>query len=852
MDALDSIDDATDLAADMASPKAENELQTLPTNPPGGLSGILTFKVVSAHNLVTNRWMGKINGKVYLTAGRTVKKSHVAKGQGPNPVWDEEEWEFDLEPHDSTMSLRVFDDHMISPALIGYCVHYVTDFQNCQLPTRYELHLIDNLSAPVGTVMVDAHYKGDKGPTSISGLTAASKVLFSGYLESFTANEFLSKWKRKMTSEQELQRRWATFFYIVAVGSGDASTGLFLFTQDSPASEVRGYFNLAKYHCNCKPISCPRGEDPSFKYLQLVQNPDRKTEMPLIVRCALRDPAQRKILSNFTAACNERIRKANPFAVQYVRAFDREMFEVSNSNSSIEDDIPLSFVGYVTRYMKEMRGGIPQVGKKREEDRENLFVYLQEMLDEVLASTAMDENCYRCARTFSGFAAAVTRELMQTSEPPLPKSIEATIPGGALVWDHLQCLQEYQVRQLVEFCVFQDRHDSSVFSTWAQELPEVRALQRRVDANKVEFARDLEYHDLGKTKWLHQIRNAGSGKRYDDVDSLAGLFMPGLDLIQAMGTARSMSQKVRMWAEALVTCTGIVNSTNGVDNPIGAEDVPSLVLFLTCAVNDSTMKINGGIAAQAKLTNLFCLDSMATDEERYGLPVAGVYVDVGDQYAFNAEKRAMSPQFSLLWLDDVLVMIADDDDMSAGVSPRVQQALNSPAMRGGVDGLDDIEACFDLRESDWTPQKEGEGALGEAVDLEESLAQQMAETAIQEVAAAEAPQEAAEQVCAEAAASEEAATEEAALEAAAPEEAAEQAPPEEVAAAEAVALEEATATAAVAEAAVVAEAAAAPVEAAAVAEAAVAPEEAAVEAAPAADDQASAKEVRAEEIEPTV
>eukprot|EP00656_Telonema_subtile_P050144 TRINITY_DN6415_c0_g1_i3.p1 TRINITY_DN6415_c0_g1~~TRINITY_DN6415_c0_g1_i3.p1 ORF type:complete len:447 (-),score=105.18 TRINITY_DN6415_c0_g1_i3:142-1482(-) len=440
MDALDGIDDATDLAADMAAPKPENELQTLPTNPPGGLSGKLYFKVVSGHKLVTNRWMGKINGKVYLAAGRTLKKSQVAKGQGENPVWNEEEWEFDVEPHDSTMSLRVFDDHMISPALIGYCVHYVTDFQNCTVPTRYELHLIDNLSAPAGTVMVDARFVGDKGPTSISGLTSVSKVLFSGFLESFTGNEFLSKWKRKMMSEQDLQRRWATFFYIVAVGPGDASTGLYLFTSDSPASEARGYFNLAKYHCNCRPITCPKGEDPSFKYIQLIQNPDRKTEMPLIVRCGLRDPKQRKVMSNFTAACNERIRKANFFAVQYVRAFDREMFEVSNS--SVDDDIPESFVAYVTRYMEEIRAGIPQVGKRREADRENLFVYLQEMLDEVLASTTMDENCYRCARTFSGFAAAVTRELMQTSEPPLPKHIEATIADGAAVWDHLQCLQE--------------------------------------------------------------------------------------------------------------------------------------------------------------------------------------------------------------------------------------------------------------------------------------------------------------------------------------------------------------------------------------------------------------------------
>ena len=55
---------------------------------------------------------------------------------GEDPVWNEEEWEFELEPNVSTMSLRVFDDHVISPALIGYCVHYVTDFKTCKQPTR--------------------------------------------------------------------------------------------------------------------------------------------------------------------------------------------------------------------------------------------------------------------------------------------------------------------------------------------------------------------------------------------------------------------------------------------------------------------------------------------------------------------------------------------------------------------------------------------------------------------------------------------------------------------------------------------------------------------------------------------
>jgi hypothetical protein len=41
-----------------------------------------------------------------------------------------------------------------------------------------------------------------------------------------------------MLSDQELQRRWSSFYYIVAVGTTRANTGLFLFTHDGPESEV--------------------------------------------------------------------------------------------------------------------------------------------------------------------------------------------------------------------------------------------------------------------------------------------------------------------------------------------------------------------------------------------------------------------------------------------------------------------------------------------------------------------------------------------------------------------------------------------------------------------------------------
>ena len=47
--------DAEDPEGDIASPRPDNELASLPTNPPGGLAGTMYFKVASGHNLVVNR-----------------------------------------------------------------------------------------------------------------------------------------------------------------------------------------------------------------------------------------------------------------------------------------------------------------------------------------------------------------------------------------------------------------------------------------------------------------------------------------------------------------------------------------------------------------------------------------------------------------------------------------------------------------------------------------------------------------------------------------------------------------------------------------------------------------------------
>ena len=51
-----------------------------------------------------------------------------------------------------------------------------------------------------------------------------------------------------------------------------------------------------------------------------------------------------------------------------------------------------------------------------------------------------DKDCAAHAKTVTGYIARLTRNLFRSGEPPVEPSF---------VWDHIQCLQEYQARQLV-------------------------------------------------------------------------------------------------------------------------------------------------------------------------------------------------------------------------------------------------------------------------------------------------------------------------------------------------------------------------------------------------------------------
>jgi len=81
-----------------------------------------------------------------------------------------------------------------------------------------------------------------------------------------------------------------------------------------------------------------------------------------------------------------------------------------------------------------------------------VYEFLKSKLDLVLSSSQVDKTCIAHAKTVSGFAGRVARNLFKSEIPPVEPHF---------VWDHIQCLQEYQVRQLVEQALFQGPDEKS-------------------------------------------------------------------------------------------------------------------------------------------------------------------------------------------------------------------------------------------------------------------------------------------------------------------------------------------------------------------------------------------------------
>jgi len=475
-------------------------------------------------------------------------------------------------------------------------------------------------------------------------------------------------------SPRSRNARWVPRSFIVMKGGGKPNTGLFVFEEEGDECEMMRSCHLGQRYCNAKYLGGPtgscEGEEAGYIYMRLVPSPDQIGLVETVrVRCRLRDTKTRKTISNFTTHCISQIRTHSKWASAHAKAFDAVLLP-GRSVAQIEPEFQLWMRAYLIG-ITEVAPGVPNP-KDGTYKKRSLYTYMYELIDAVLACKSIDDKCRAAARTFSAFAARATRDLLQLEENPGYKGCDENI------FNHLQALQEYQLRQLVEMAMFSGvRHGMPALFKWVCSTPAVQALDAQITANRDRFATEQGNRDIENADWLLRLRNSG---RFTTTSEVAALLMPAIDEVQAIGRCDTPVQKVRLWAEALVTCTSLINNTmpEGKD-PVGAPDLPSIVLFLACATDG----IQGGIAAHAKLAALFCLDSMGQDKESYQLPHGGLYSDVGDQYAFNAEKRSVSPQFSLLWLDDTLDMIADMGGLSFDDA---QEAAAAAAAHGGSGG----------------------------------------------------------------------------------------------------------------------------------------------------------------------
>lgn len=214
------------------------------------------------------------------------------------------------------------------------------------------------------------------------------------------------------------------------------------------------------------------------------------------------------------------------------------------------------------------------------------------------------------------------------------------------------------------------------FATWISQLDDVRELQAAVNANRAWFVANPSKMDLDAS-WAQRVQKAHADMGGDTVDKVARFQMmltPALEMVQAMQYCSTPCQKVRLWAEAILEAISLINMQIG-ENAIGGPDVPSIVLFLTC-INDCD-----NLVVQAKLARLFCLDNY--DQKEFKLPEGGLYLGMEEQYAFAAEERAIDHSHYLLWAEDTLRIIAEEDTSG--------DADGEPTVSHGVCLLSEVE-----------------------------------------------------------------------------------------------------------------------------------------------------------------
>lgn len=248
----------------------------------------------------------------------------------------------------------------------------------------------------------------------------------------------------------------------------------------------------------------------------------------------------RAAVKRFALSLQEALQVCNPRASAMKHAYNQDIFYRRQA-----PPVPPESIHYATRYLESLAAPWGE--------EENLLLHLQARLQGLLQRTELDAACEAEAKSVTGLMAQATRLLYTAESPPLS-------PWGS--WEALQCLHEYQIRQLIETAVFAEESLESPkrtrlavygsppvaprvrlprFVDWIASMPGVASMAGQVSQNIAAYASDPRFMQLDAF-WARRLRDRHPGA-LEDIASLGGLLAPALEMVAAMESCSTPCQK---------------------------------------------------------------------------------------------------------------------------------------------------------------------------------------------------------------------------------------------------------------------------------------------------------------------
>jgi hypothetical protein len=174
-------------------------------------------------------------------------------------------------------------------------------------------------------------------------------------------------------------------------------------------------------------------------------------------------------------------------------------------------------------------------------------------------------------------------------------------------------------------------------------------------------------------------------------EDYVGILTPALEMVVAMIRCTTPVQKVRLWTESILQAASLINTFLPDGEVIGAEDLPSLVLFLTCHSDCEQL------AAQVEFVRLFIVDPDGQDRQDYQLHQDSGYAEqIWEQILLAAEIRCILPTMYFLWVGDALDIVTNNLDELGSPRSRIGSPRSSAAGSPGSQDVMDIDLDIDL------------------------------------------------------------------------------------------------------------------------------------------------------------